>query len=70
MLILYSFSPIYSIGELALVNTLIYGYNFLIINNLLQDVLKNQDLDLDYMFIASLVADLIKVKALKMLSGD
>jgi len=27
----------------------------------LQDVIRNQDLDLDNMFVASLVADLIKV---------
>ena len=30
-----------------------------------QDVLKNEDLDLDTMFVASLVADLIKVSILK-----
>lgn len=39
------------------------SYTKLRINEMLcsQDVLRNQDLDLDNMFIASLVADLIKV---------
>ena len=30
-------------------------------NSMLQDVIKNKDLDLDNMFVASLVADLLKV---------